>query len=737
LVSSDHGLGGKRVCGRGYWATVSSIPDNVLKQAKRKLKQPPTKRGGPGSKREKHVKAKATIKSMGDLSRAYSKRICVVSAKKNYCVRHVVWMKRSCPGTCEKIRTKRLEICVRESTTRRRSTGSGCKKFPDWMNKKCAGHCPRIKGYEWRGRMLHKVFVKGGLTGNGIVKACQAAKMQPVCDSKAFSDTRCWEFGVSHLHISHPSHDSNPRMKFPAWRAKDVVFYARKYKAGMTKKQWSQRGKQVYIGCYQDNAARDFKHGPKRYGYQPSSCNYSCRGYSYFALQNGGWCSCDNTFSTPAKAYPRKPYSQCNQRGKGLGAGYRNAVYRTDTGDALKHSVAGALKNLGLGGRTSGHRWTNPKTDLDQVTMCAAKLEPTKIKAKGKRKGGRGLLAASKPEERVVGTFEGSNIRMVLGEVARGTRKPRSKTTRRRRSYTLIKRGRRRGKKPSCHQKIVNVAQRWGASQSDTQYGSGGRASRAVDGNVNGDFRDRSCTHTSSIGSWWKVKLERKFAIARVEIYNRSDCCGTQLRGAEVSVGWLDKKKREKLRKCGVVTKPAAVNKVQCDEKIGSFVKISMVTPGHFLVLCEVKVYAQRWVCTKGGPRYRYIGHAKKYRIDTKGGRRRAWGVIQKKSGDEGCKPGQTYDEKHSQTEQEAVFLANAPLVFKQLSKSGVSVGKGPTAPLKYSFDKRGKKKMKRPHIFAREFKRWTLKAKRWTSKTKWKWRKCPVLNEDMGSSIS
>merc|ERR1711959_164084 len=82
-----------------------------------------------------------------------------------------------------------------------------------------------------------------------------------------------------------------------------------------------------FRGCYQDNGSRDFKHGPKRYGYTSTKCMDACKGYKFVALQNNGWCSCDNSYSTPSKTYPKKPSGECNKGGTGKGGPWRNAVY--------------------------------------------------------------------------------------------------------------------------------------------------------------------------------------------------------------------------------------------------------------------------------------------------------------------------------------------------------------------------------------------------------------------------
>merc|ERR1712072_206503 len=82
-----------------------------------------------------------------------------------------------------------------------------------------------------------------------------------------------------------------------------------------------------FIGCYADNHSRDMKHGPKRYGYDVSKCQSTCRSYKYVALQHGGWCSCDNSFSSPAHVYPKKAKRECGSGTAPKGGAWRNAVY--------------------------------------------------------------------------------------------------------------------------------------------------------------------------------------------------------------------------------------------------------------------------------------------------------------------------------------------------------------------------------------------------------------------------
>ena len=85
----------------------------------------------------------------------------------------------------------------------------------------------------------------------------------------------------------------------------------------------------TYIGCYVDDGHRDLKDGPKKYGYNQQTCNTACQAYTYYSLQNHGWCACGNGYSTKSK-YAKKPESECGGT-RGLGGPWRNSVYKTCT----------------------------------------------------------------------------------------------------------------------------------------------------------------------------------------------------------------------------------------------------------------------------------------------------------------------------------------------------------------------------------------------------------------------
>jgi putative heme-binding domain-containing protein len=68
-----------------------------------------------------------------------------------------------------------------------------------------------------------------------------------------------------------------------------------------------------------------------------------------------------------------------------------------------------------------------------------------------------------------------------------------------------------------------NVARQGKATQKNTAYG--GKASKAIDGNVSGKFSDGGQTHTreNTPNPWWEVDLGAEYPIDSVVIYNRTD----------------------------------------------------------------------------------------------------------------------------------------------------------------------------------------------------------------------
>ncbi|MHC1784925.1 MAG: discoidin domain-containing protein [Anaerolineaceae bacterium] len=74
---------------------------------------------------------------------------------------------------------------------------------------------------------------------------------------------------------------------------------------------------------------------------------------------------------------------------------------------------------------------------------------------------------------------------------------------------------------------VVNYALGKSATQSSDNEGAA--ASRAVDGNINGDYTAGSVTHTNADpGAWWQVDLEAVKSIGSINLFTRTDCCTTR-----------------------------------------------------------------------------------------------------------------------------------------------------------------------------------------------------------------
>jgi streptogramin lyase len=64
-----------------------------------------------------------------------------------------------------------------------------------------------------------------------------------------------------------------------------------------------------------------------------------------------------------------------------------------------------------------------------------------------------------------------------------------------------------------------------------------GPASAAVDGDIDGSYADGSVAHTFDVNKpWWQVDLGAVHPLQDVEIWNRTDCCGSRLQNFDVFV---------------------------------------------------------------------------------------------------------------------------------------------------------------------------------------------------------
>ncbi|MCA9682316.1 MAG: discoidin domain-containing protein [Myxococcales bacterium] len=140
---------------------------------------------------------------------------------------------------------------------------------------------------------------------------------------------------------------------------------------------------------------------------------------------------------------------------------------------------------------------------------------------------------------------------------------------------------------PSCDgssEQPVNLALGGTASQSSTAYG--GSASRAIDGNTDGNWFAGSVNHTAGGPSWWQVDLGSVEPVGEVVVYNRSDCCTQLLHDFSVSIS-ADGVNWESFSRPG---QAHAVNHVLVDRQ-ARYVRIDNPDTLH---MAEVEVFRTR-----------------------------------------------------------------------------------------------------------------------------------------------
>jgi len=132
------------------------------------------------------------------------------------------------------------------------------------------------------------------------------------------------------------------------------------------------------------------------------------------------------------------------------------------------------------------------------------------------------------------------------------------------------------------------------ATQSSTSIG--GRAERAIDGNTNTRWSQKSCTHTRHDNHpWWRVDLTKEVQVRTVTVWNRGDCCGARLNGFQVRVGnhgtWGRNPRcgsSQALRQ-GYRVGQGKSKTVSCQDRRGRYVFV-VIPRREYLSLCEVTV---------------------------------------------------------------------------------------------------------------------------------------------------
>lgn len=138
----------------------------------------------------------------------------------------------------------------------------------------------------------------------------------------------------------------------------------------------------------------------------------------------------------------------------------------------------------------------------------------------------------------------------------------------------------------SSDEDFVNIALGKNTVQSSTAYG--GDSSRAVDGNIDGIFRNGSVTHTQSENNpFWSVDLGGDNVIDFIVIHNRTGCCSERLSNFTVSV--INSKGAVTFSK-SFTTYPDPELLIDAKGVTGETVMIQLDS-GTVLSLAEVEVY--------------------------------------------------------------------------------------------------------------------------------------------------
>ncbi|XP_078577504.1 uncharacterized protein LOC144862672 isoform X7 [Branchiostoma floridae x Branchiostoma japonicum] len=141
-----------------------------------------------------------------------------------------------------------------------------------------------------------------------------------------------------------------------------------------------------------------------------------------------------------------------------------------------------------------------------------------------------------------------------------------------------------------CAGSTTNIALKQQTTQSSTAFK--GAPGRAVDGNRNAIYAQKSCSHTAmERNPWWRVDLGSSQCVDRVAVVKRQRCCGQWLEGFQVYVG--DNPNVMENPKCGGLqsVKGKDVITVNCGRLTGRYVGIALPGKRQYLILCEVEVY--------------------------------------------------------------------------------------------------------------------------------------------------
>ncbi|CAC9437354.1 hypothetical protein [uncultured Gammaproteobacteria bacterium] len=116
-------------------------------------------------------------------------------------------------------------------------------------------------------------------------------------------------------------------------------------------------------------------------------------------------------------------------------------------------------------------------------------------------------------------------------------------------------------------------------------------AGYAVDGNTDGEFLNKSTTHTNDEqGAWWQVDLGSRKKISKIIIYNRTDCCVDRLSNYQVTISNKANFSTHTYQQdFHVAPNPKKIIQISGSGKRGRYVRIQLLDK-NYLSLAEVQV---------------------------------------------------------------------------------------------------------------------------------------------------
>jgi len=409
----------------------------------------------------------------------------------------------------------------------------------------------------------------------------------------------------------------------------------------LTKSPMESTAKFAYVGCFADNVdgkKRDLPIRKGSSGVSINTCSSQCEGYKYFGRQGKRECWCGNSYGTQsipagAKDYPNQKTAgvnynpkSCDCRSRGMSVKGRQCVYeqiiagskniafgmRAASSNAPKPTAAwravdgltnhGIMKNADGGmsdsrsmactiikpkpGKSSWWRVDFGENRRVQSFSVTGVSDGTAAMSNGLTARVGGWMNDGKSDAvcvRGFNAFKGTHFKACSAHLSG-------------RYFSLWGMG--DSQMVLCEVRVYGDQQDLAFNKKTTQSSESksGVSKHAVDGNTNGVFANKSCTHTKKgKNPWWRVDLGSTATVDTVTIWNRSDG-GERRQQFEVRVG-NDAKTYSGNGRCGGLHKmPKTADGVQgtkavaCGKKTGRYVFIDIPANEATLTLCEVRV---------------------------------------------------------------------------------------------------------------------------------------------------